>query len=75
MIICELDEQQCINDFGYKNITLDKLIKDNILYMYDLIDKCDECGLCWFNEEEIDWYIDIINLLRPICVDLEYSKN
>jgi len=54
MIIKELDEQQCINRYGYENIMLDKLIKDNILYMYDLIGKCDECGLCWMNEEEID---------------------
>ena len=46
MIIRELDEQQCINDFGYRNITLNELIADNIMHIYDLIDKCDECGLC-----------------------------
>ena len=58
MIICELDEKQCINRLDYENITLKEIIADNIMYMYDLIDKCDECGLCWFNEEEIDWYIE-----------------
>ena len=58
MIIRELDEQECINRFDYENITLNELIADNIMYMYDLIDKCDECGLCWMNEEEIDWYIE-----------------
>jgi len=54
MIIKELDEQQCINRFDYENITLNELIEDNILYMYDLIDKCDECSLCWMNEEETE---------------------
>ena len=62
MIIRELDEQECINDFGYKYIMLDELIKDNILYMYDLIDKCDECGLCWMNKEEIEWYMKKIGV-------------
>jgi len=58
LIICELDEQECIVEFGYRNILLDELIEDNIMYMYDLIDKCDECGLCWMNEEEIEWYVE-----------------
>ena len=68
MIIKELDEKQCINRFGYENITLNELIEDNILYMYDLIDKCDECGLCWMNEEEIKWY------MKKIGVFLRYGK-
>jgi len=62
MIICELDEKQCINRFGYENIILNDLIKDNIMYMYDLIDKCDECGFCWMNEEEIEWYMKKIGV-------------
>jgi len=57
MIIRELGEHQCIVRFGYDNITLEKLIADNIMYMYDLIDKCNDCGLCWMNEEETDWYM------------------
>jgi len=57
MIIHELDEQQCIVKFGYDNITLEELIADDIMYMYDLIDKCNDCGLCWMNEEETDWHM------------------
>jgi len=62
MIIKELDEQQCINRFGYENITLNELIADNIKYMYDLIDKCDDCGLCWMNEEETEWYLENLSI-------------
>ena len=42
---------------GYENITIDELIADDIIYMYDKIDKCDDCGLCWMNEEETNWYM------------------
>jgi len=62
MIISELDEQQCIVRFGYDNITLEKLIADNIMYMYDLIDKCNDCGLCWMNEEETYWYMEKLKI-------------
>ena len=48
MIIRELDEQECINN----------LIYDDIMHMYDLIDKCDDCGLCWMDEEETYWYVE-----------------
>jgi len=58
LIIKELDEQQCIIEFGYRNILLNELIENNIMYMYDKINKCYDCGCCWMNEEEIDWYIE-----------------
>ena len=69
MIIKELDEQQCINRLVCENITLNELIKDDIMYLNDLNSKCDDCGLCWFDENEIDWYLKEY-LLEPIYIYL-----
>lgn len=53
MLIPNFEETKCISPFD-RDYSIDEIIEDKGFEFYDKVDKCDDCGLCWMSEEEMD---------------------